>query len=82
MMTIDVIDKLYESGDLRSLVVSGIIDPSVLEHRKIYHAFYKYKESNGVTNVKAAKDVGAVFGVSDRTVYRVLSRMNYTPPKR
>lgn len=75
-MTIEVIDRLYESGDLRSLIHSGLVDPAVLEWRKIFHAYNKRVKEDGVKRSKAANDIASVFNVNRSTVYNILKRMS------
>jgi len=70
---IDILDKLYESGDLYELAKSGLIATNVLISRKIFKA-YEFQLLNGVGRAQAITDVGDVFGVSDRTVYRVINK--------
>jgi len=73
-MTIDVLDKLYESGDLRTLVNAGIVSTSVLNYRKIYHAYTERIES-GRKKMEALDDISFVFDTSYVTIYKVLKIM-------
>jgi len=73
-MTIDTLDKLYDSGDLRDLLQSGLISVNVLIWYKIYKAFI-FQTENGVKKSQAITDVADVFGVSERVVYRVIERL-------
>lgn len=73
-MTIDTLDKLYDSGDLRDLLQSGLISVNVLIWYKIYKAFI-FQIENGVKKSQAITDVSDVFGVSERVVYRVIERL-------
>jgi hypothetical protein len=73
-MTIETLDKLHESGELRDLVRSGFISPQVVFWRKVYHC-YQNEISKGVSKLQAIENVGEVFKVEQRTVYRILKRM-------
>ena len=73
-MIIDLIDELYESGELRPLMRCGIISPQILSYRKIYHA-YQERIDSGRKKMEANDDVCFVFNVSQRQVYRVLEIM-------
>lgn len=73
-MTIQILDKLHESGELRNLVHSGLISTNVLTWRKIYHAYHLQIEK-GVKSTQAVTDVSDVFGVSERMVYNVLNKL-------
>jgi len=80
--TIEIVDRLYESGDLRLLMSSGLIDPAVLKWRKIYHAYYKHLKEDKVKKRKCAEDIGCIFDCSFKTVYNVLNRMNFEIKKK
>ena len=73
-MTIDTLDKLYDSGDLNDLLKSGLISVNVLIWYKIYKSF-TFQLENGVKKSQAITDVADVFGVSDRVVYRVIEKL-------
>ena len=73
-MTIDTLDKLYDSGDLNDLLRSGLISVNVLIWYKIYKAF-TFQLDNGVKKTQAITDVADVFGVSERVVYRVIEKL-------
>lgn len=73
MEMIKILDKLHETGELRDLVLSGLISPNVLIQRKIFHA-YNLQIDNGVSKMQSVVDVSTVFCVSERMVYRVLKR--------
>lgn len=73
-MTINILDKLHESGELRNLVHSGLISPNVILWRKIYHS-YQLEILKGHVKTQAVENVSIVFGVDTRTVYRILKRM-------
>lgn len=73
-MTIRIIDRLHESGELRNLVQSGLVSENVILWRKIYHG-YESEILKGHVKTQAVENVSIVFGVDTRTVYRVLKRM-------
>lgn len=73
-MTIDTLDKLYDSGDLNDLLKSGLISVNVLIWYKIYKSF-TFQLDNGVKKTQAITDVSDVFGVSESTVYRIIERL-------
>lgn len=74
IMTIDTLDKLYDSGDLNDLLKSGLISVNVLIWYKIYKSF-TFQIDNGVKKSQAITDVSDVFGVSESTVYRIIERL-------
>lgn len=74
MRTIEVLDKLYDSGELLDLAKSGLISTSVLLYRKIYHAYF-FQLENNVSKMQAITDVADVFGVSESMVYKILKRL-------
>lgn len=74
IMTIDTLDKLYDSGDLNDLLKSGLISVNVLIWYKIYKS-YIFQLDNGVKKTQAITDVSDVFGVSESTVYRIIERL-------
>lgn len=73
-MAIHLLDKLHASGDLRTLAETGLISLSVLNYRKIYHAYMAQIEK-GVKSQQAVTDVSDVFSVSERTVYKVIEKL-------
>lgn len=74
MRPIDVLDKLYESGELMELAKSGLLSTSVLIYRKIFHA-YNFQINNEVNKMQAVTDVADVFGVSESMVYKILKKL-------
>lgn len=72
-MDIELLDRLHDSGELRDLVHSGLVSPSVIKWRKIYHA-YNLQINKGVKKTQAITDIGDVFDVSEKTVYLVLKK--------
>lgn len=74
MRPIDVLDKLYESGELMELAKSGLLSTSVLIYRKIFHA-YNFQIKNEVSKMQAVTDVADVFGVSESMVYKILKKL-------
>lgn len=75
-MTIDLVDRLYESKDLESLMLCGLISPNVLLMRKMYHT-HKARIEAGEKRVDAVNQTAKTFSVSQTTVYRALKVMNY-----
>jgi hypothetical protein len=73
-MVIDLLDKLHESGDLKALFKAGVISPSVIQWRKIYHT-YKGQIENGRTKTQAVNETSDVHDCSVDQVYRVIRRM-------
>ena len=76
MKTIELVDKLYESGDLKQLVDHGLVSVNIYEWRKIYKSYLNRLEA-GRSKLHAKQDVSDTFDVSLKTVYRVVSRMEY-----
>ena len=74
MRPIEVLDKLYDSGELMHLAKSGLLSTSILIYRKIYHA-YNFQLLNGVAKTQAITDVADVFGVSESMVYKILKKL-------
>jgi len=72
-MSIEILDKLRDNGDLRILAENGLISISVLNYQKIYHAFMDRREHVNVS--QAVTDIAEVFSVSEKTVYNVIRRM-------
>lgn len=73
-MTIQILDKLHESGELRNLITSGLVSENVLLWRKIWHCYHN-EIDKGVQRMQAIQNVSDVFAVENRTVYRVLKRL-------
>lgn len=73
-MTIEILDRLHNTGELRNLVSSGLVSSNVILWRKIYHC-YESEIMKGHVKTQAVENVSIVFGVDTRTVYRVLKRM-------
>lgn len=73
-MVIDLLDKLHESGDLKALFKAGVISPSVIQWRKIYHT-YKGQIESGRTNARAIDEASEVHNCSIDQVYKVVKRM-------
>ena len=73
-MTINILDKLHNTGELRNLVQSGLVSSNVILWRKIYHC-YESEMLKGHVKTQAVENVSIVFGVDTRTVYRVIKRM-------
>jgi hypothetical protein len=76
-MTILILNRLHESGDLRSLVLSGIVSVNVLEWRKMYNC-YQDLRLKGVAKYEAIRGTADVHGTSYRTVYRVIEKFKHT----
>ena len=73
MRAIEVLDKLHDSGDLIELAKAGLVSTSILLYRKVYHA-YQFQLLNGVKKTQAITDIGDVFGISERMVYRIINK--------
>ena len=73
-MTIEILDRLHNTGELRNLVSSGLVSSNVILWRKIYHG-YESEILKGNVKTQAVENVSIVFGVDTRTVYRVIKRM-------
>lgn len=71
---IEVLDRLYDSGELHQLLDAGLISVNVIVWRKIYHA-YNLRLSQGVNSLQAVSDTADVFRISDRSVYRTIERL-------
>jgi hypothetical protein len=82
-MIIELIDKLYESGELLALIQSGFISPQVLLYRKVFH-LYNDRIELGRTKTEAVDDVCFTFEYSQRSVYYILKfmRQEYTLPEK
>lgn len=70
-MMIEILDRLHDSGELRELVHSGLISPNAIFWRRIYHS-YKKQIEDGVKPFQAVNDISDIFGISNRSVYRIL----------
>ena len=78
-MTISILNKLHESGELRSLVLSGIVSVNVLEWRKIFNC-YQDLITKGVSKTNAVRGAADVYNISERTVFRVIEKLKYIAP--
>jgi hypothetical protein len=74
MRAIDVLDELHENGKLIELAKAGLVSTSILIYRKVYHA-YEFQLLNGVKKTQAITDIGDVFGISERMVYRIINKL-------
>lgn len=74
LLTIEILDQLHDSGELRKLVNSGLISVNVIQWRKIFHA-YHFRVGQINSSHQAVSDVAEVFGVSERTVYKTIERL-------
>lgn len=79
-MTIEVIDRLYETGDLRKLIHSGILSPNVLTYRKVFH-LYNERRQLGRKKMDALEDVSFTFGYGYTQIYTILKLMGHEPKK-
>jgi hypothetical protein len=73
-MTIDILDKLHESGELRELVHSGLVSANVILWMRVYHSYHSQVEK-GIKKTQAVYNVSDVFAISDRMVYRILEKL-------
>jgi len=73
-MSITLLDKLYENGDLRDLIHCGMVQPAVITWRKVYHA-YNLQRENGVKSAQAITNVSEAFGVSESFVYKAIQKL-------
>lgn len=80
-MTIEILDKLYKTGELRSLVLSGIVSVNVLEWRKIYH-LHNERIKKGSSKMTALSETSEVFNISERSVYRIIEKLKYKPAEK
>ena len=72
-MVIDLLDKLNESGDLKSLFNAGMISGKVINQRKIYHTYKNRLLS--VSKSQSIIDASKVHRVTTRTTYNVIKSM-------
>lgn len=72
-MNIDILERLHESGELSDLIQGGLVSINVLMWYKIYKS-YVFQMNNGVKKTQAITDISDVFNVSERIVYRVISK--------
>lgn len=77
MRTIDILDDLYDSGKMRLLVQHGLLSINLDQWRKIYKA-HESRIKTGSKPYQAVKDISDLFEVSEKTVYRILEKMNYS----
>jgi len=81
MMTIDLVEKLYKSGDLRPLIECGMISVNVLNWRKIYNT-YQGLIDKGVPKHKAKIYTAETHNIGKRSVYRILNFLTYEPQEK
>jgi hypothetical protein len=74
-MIINLIDKMYHSGELLHLIRAGFISPNVLIYRKIYHSHAERIEA-GRKKTQAIDDVCLTFEYERRHVYTILKFMS------
>lgn len=72
---IEMLNRLYESGDLDKLVKAGLMSPSVLMHRNLYNSYISRVQALALTAkpcANARNETAKNFGVSVSTVERVV----------
>lgn len=67
---IEIVDRLYNQGDLKKLVSEEIVSPRWLVWRNIFHAFNQRLESTG-SKMQAMEEVSENFNVSRSLVEKV-----------
>ncbi len=72
---IELLDRLYGSGELKKLVSAGIVSPRWLVWRNMFHAFNQRLESTK-SRIKAMEDVSENFNVSRSLVEKVRRYFN------
>lgn len=75
--TIKLLDKLYETGELRALMQLGVISPNAVTWRKVYH-LHEERLNAGSAKMLAKLEVSDVHNLSLKSVYRILDHMNMT----
>lgn len=71
---IDLLDDLYNSGELKALVKGGLIQTSILMYRNIFHAFEFRYEATG-SKMQAMEEVAMNFRVSVSLVEKVRRKL-------
>lgn len=71
MPAIEIINKLDEAGDLKTLVLSGLIPNSVLSHRDVYN-FVDAQKKSGVRVTHAVVNAAYRFDIRERQVWRII----------
>jgi hypothetical protein len=74
--TIELIDELFESGQLHDMVKLGFVHPSAIVNRNIYHAYNSRVITTG-SKMQAMEDVAENFGVSFETVRLARRTMDF-----
>lgn len=67
---IEILDRLYNSGDLKKLVSLGVVSSRWLVWRNMFHAFEMRFEATG-SKMKAMNETAKNFGVSRSLVEKV-----------
>lgn len=72
---IEMLNRLYESGDLDKLVKAGLMSPSVLRDRNLYNSYSARLQALALTDkpcTNARNETAKNFNVSESTVERVV----------
>jgi predicted RNA-binding protein len=81
MATIELIEKLYNNGELRKLIECGLITVNVLSWRKVYNTHH-HLIREGYPKHKSKELTAEIHNMSERSVYRILTFLNYEPQEK
>lgn len=72
-MTIDILNRLKDSGELEILVKNGLIPFNILEWIKIHNSV-EFLKKNGSKQKRAIEKTSEIFSISERQVYRIIHK--------
>lgn len=74
-MIIELLKKLNDCGDLKTLMAAGVISPNVKTQFDIYNKYESLKQSQGGSVDDIVLQVADDFKVCQATVYKALKKM-------
>jgi len=72
---IEQLDELHENGTLVRMVSAGLMSPSLIVWREVYH-FDKRQQTETGSKMQAAQNSAEEFSISERMVRYIRERMD------
>jgi hypothetical protein len=72
---IEVLNSMYESGELKILIDNGILAPSIYKHRNIYNTYLIFLNKTN-SKMQAMSDVACNFDCSIEQVRKIRKRFD------